>query len=156
MSGKRMQHASVALDGKIYTIGGFADGVGTLDTVKVYDPQADSWQQVASMPQGRTAHAAATMGDKIYVTGGESQMNSVNSAFVYDSKVNAWTQLASMGVCRRLHASAAVGSKLYVFGGRSNAGETLNSVEIYHPASDRWGQGPSFITARESMLAVSH
>ena len=155
MSGKRMQHASVALDGKIYTMGGFADGVGTLDTVTVYDPQADSWQQVASMPQGRTAHAAAAMGDKIYVTGGESQMNSVNSAYVYDSKVNAWTQLASMGVRRRLHASAAVGSKLYVFGGRSNAGETLNSVEIYHPASDRWGQGPSFITARESMLAVS-
>jgi N-acetylneuraminic acid mutarotase len=156
MSGKRMQHASVALEGKIYTIGGFADGVGTLDTVKVYDPQADSWQQMASMPQGRTAHAAATMGDKIYVTGGESQMNSVNSAFVYDSKVNAWTQLANMGIRRQLHASAAVGSKLYVFGGRSNAGETLNSVEIYHPASDRWGQGPSFITARESMLAVSH
>ena len=150
-----MQHASVALDGKIYTMGGFADGVGTLDTVTVYDPQADSWQQVASMPQGRTAHAAAAMGDKIYVTGGESQMNSVNSAYVYDSKVNAWTQLASMGVRRRLHASAAVGSKLYVFGGRSNAAETLNSVEIYHPASDRWGQGPSFITARESMLAVS-
>ena len=59
-------------------------------------------------------------------------------------------------VVRASHSSALYGNKLYVFGGRSNAGETLNSVEIYHPASDRWGQGPSFITARESMLAVSH
>ena len=46
--------------------------MGTLDTVEVYDPQADSWQRVASMPQGRYKHAAAAMGGKIYVTGGET------------------------------------------------------------------------------------
>ena len=49
MSVERFGHASVVLDGKIYVMGG-TDG-DELDTVEVYDPQADSWQRVASMPQ---------------------------------------------------------------------------------------------------------
>ena len=89
-----------------------------LDTVEVYDPQADSWQRVASMPQRLYKHAAAAMGGKIYVTGGDdNQVRTLNSVCVYDPQANAWTQLASMGTARRSHASAAVGGKLYVFGG---------------------------------------
>ena len=88
---------------------------GTLDTVEVYDPQADSWQRVASMPQRLCCHAAAAMGGKIYVTGGVTdQGGSLNSVYVYDPRADAWTQLASMGNARRLHASAAVGGKLYI------------------------------------------
>ena len=49
MSVERFGHASVVLDGKIYVMGG-TDG-DELDTVEAYDPQADSWQRVASMPQ---------------------------------------------------------------------------------------------------------
>ena len=86
MSEGRFSHASVVLDGKIYVMGGF-DGAGKLDTVVVYDPQADSWQRVVSMPQGLCHHAAAVMGGKIYVTGGETgdvenelMVNSVYSA----------------------------------------------------------------------------
>eukprot|EP00964_Phaeocystis_antarctica_P165339 scaffold145199_cov148-Phaeocystis_antarctica.AAC.1 len=45
-------------------------GIASFDTVEVYDPQADSWQWVASMPRGLYTHAAAAMGGKIYVTGG--------------------------------------------------------------------------------------
>ena len=74
-----------------------------LDTVEVYDPQADSWQRVASMPRRLHSHAAAVMGGKIYVTGGLTDHgNSVNSVYVYDPQANAWTQLASMGTARRL------------------------------------------------------
>merc|ERR1719352_1189739 len=96
-------------------MGGF--GGGCLDTVEVYDPQADSWQRVASMPRGLCGHAAAVMGGKIYVTGGVSQGSPVNSVCVYDPQADAWTQLASMGNARFGHASAAVGGKLYIFGG---------------------------------------
>ena len=53
MSGNRYCHASAVLDGKIYTMGGCG--------VDVYDPQTDSWHQVASMPQGLHVRAAAAM-----------------------------------------------------------------------------------------------
>jgi len=42
MSVQRMDHASVVLDGKIYTMGGTGNGGPTLNTVEVYDSQADS------------------------------------------------------------------------------------------------------------------
>ena len=72
------------------------------------------------MPCGVYQHAAAVMGGKIYVTGGETDEGSMNSVFVYDPQADAWTQLASMSTARRRHASAAVGGKLYVFGGDSS------------------------------------
>ena len=62
----------MVLDGKIYAIGGH-DGAGALDMVEVYDPQANSWQRVASMPRRLLWDAAAVMGGKIYVTGGNDQ-----------------------------------------------------------------------------------
>jgi len=49
MSEARYSHASVVLDGKIYVMGGYRGGY--LDTMEVYNPQADSWQRVASMPR---------------------------------------------------------------------------------------------------------
>merc|ERR1712091_274934 len=124
-------------------MGGHHDGA-TLDTVEVYDPQADSWQQVASMPQPLCDHAAAVMGGKIYVTGGYSQRSTLNSAYVYDPQADAWAQLASMGNARQFHASAAVGGKLYVFGGLGGEDdeheEHLSTAEVYDPASDSWAQ----------------
>ena len=89
-----------------------------LDTAEVYDPQADSWQQVASMPQSLYWYAAAAMGGKIYATGGRNEEGDMlDSVFVYDPQADAWTPLASMSTSRSGHASAAVGGKLYVFGG---------------------------------------
>ena len=106
------------------------------------------------MPQRLEDHAAATMGGKIYVTGGWNQMSSVKSAYVYDPQANAWTQLASMGTARRTHASAAVGGKLYVFGG-SGGGVSLSTAQVYDPASDSWAPVTSLTSARSSLVAVA-
>ena len=65
MSVKRRGHASLVLDGKIYVLGGRGVSNAMLDTVEFHDPQADSWQRVASMPQGLHGHTAAAMGGKI-------------------------------------------------------------------------------------------
>ena len=143
----------MVLDGKIYAMGGRDGAASTLDTVEVYDPQADSWQRVASMPRRLYKHAAAAMGGKIYVTGG-SNGGSVNSVYVYDPQADAWAQLATMGIVRRYHASAAVGGKLYVFGGFDTSGY-ISTAEVYDPASGSWAQGPSLTPAREAAVAVA-
>ena len=160
MSGKRYSHASVVLDGKIYAIGGIGGhgGADMLDTVEVYDPQADSWQRVASMPRGLQGHAAAVISGKIYMTGGSRSHlalgSSVNSAYVYDPQADVWTQLTSMGAARKNHASAAVGGKLYVFGGW--VGSTgLSTAEVYDPASDGWAQVTSLTSERSGMPAIA-
>ena len=147
----------MVLDGKIYAMGGH-DGAGRLNTVEVYDPQADSWQRVASMPRGLRYHAAAVMGGKIYVTGGCGQgVNlTVNSAYVFDPQADAWAQLASMGAARRVHASAAVGGKLYVFGGYGAAAdERRSTAEVYDPASDSWAPVTSLTFGRSGVAAIA-
>ena len=151
-------YASVVLDGKIYAMGGYdgpRDGAHPLDTVEVYDPQTDSWQRMASMPQGLCLHAAAVMGSKIYLTGGETGDDmAVDSVYVYDPLADAWTQLASMGIARQEHASAAVGGKLYVFGGQGGEGR-LSTAEVYDPASDSWAQATSLTSARIGTAAAA-
>ena len=123
--------------------------------VEAYDPHADSWQRVASMPRGLYQHAAVAMGGKIYVTGGSYQWESVNSAYVYDPQADAWTQLASMSVARQLHASAAVGGKLYVFGGCGAGSVRLSTAEVYDPASDSWASVLDLTSVRNSMVVVA-
>merc|ERR1712194_739625 len=104
MSVARSLHAVAVIDGKIYAIGGDdADDIH-LDTVEAYDLQADSWQQVASMPDAVISHAAISMGGKIYVTGGaygyDGYDSFTNTLIVFDPQANTWTHLASMGSAR--------------------------------------------------------
>ena len=160
MSWERSSHTSVVLDGKIYVMGG-TDGVpgNTLDTVEVYNPQADIWQRVASMPRGLNCHAATVMGGKIYVTGGRIARSAVSSAYVYDPQADTWTQLARMGTSRSLHASAAAGGKLYVFGGWGASGYgtigLLSTAEVYDPASNSWTPVTSMTSVRNYMAAIA-
>ena len=108
------------------------------------------------MPQGLSYHAAAVMGGKIYMTGGETDVGaSVNSAYVYDPQADAWAQLASMGTARKEYASAAVGGKLYVFGGRDASNARLSTAEVYDPASDSWAPAPSLTSARRYLMAAA-
>ena len=124
--------------------------------MEVYDLQADSWQRVASMPQRLSEHAAAVMGGKIYVTGGETDHagTSVNSVCVYDPQADAWAQLASMGTARYGHTSAVVGGKLYVFGG-FDGDSCLSTAEVYDPASDSWARVTSLTSARRFSVAAA-
>jgi len=161
MGAKRYGHASVVLDGRIYAMGGSGDDDTIrhrqrtyIDTVEAYDPQADSWQRVASMPRGLYGHAAAAIGGKIYVTGGSQLGHLMNTVYVYDPQADAWTQLANMSNARQFHASAAVGGKLYVFGGCGASGR-LDTAEVYDPALDSWAQVSNLTSARNGMVAIA-
>ena len=110
------------------------------------------------MPQRLCDLAAAAMGGKIYVTGGETETAqdvSMNSVYVYDPQADAWAQLASMGTARKCHASAAVGDKLYVFGGIDGDDEDLSTAEVYDPASNSWAQVTSLTSARIGIAAAA-
>ena len=134
----RCNHTVTAVDGKIYAIGGLKENGGHPVTVVVFDYQAGSWQQVASMPTDRYSHAAAAMGGKIYVSGGITAGTSTSTLFVFDPQANTWSELTSMGTPRSEHASAAIRGKLYVFGGGKYGNDRLASVEAYDPISNTW------------------
>ena len=155
----RSHHTAAVVDGKIYVLGGEIDDdegepVAT-DRVDVYDPAADSWQQMAAMPAARDSHAAAVLDGKIYVTGGIFDSSGVSDALeAYDPVANTWTKLASLSHHRGWHASAVVHGKLYVFGGLL-PGNRTDLVEIYSPASNSWARATGLPFAIDEAVAVA-
>jgi N-acetylneuraminic acid mutarotase len=141
----RGYHTAAAVDGKIYVLGGIIyDDEGeevVTGRVVMYDPVADSWQQMAAMPTVRYSHASAVMDSKIYVSGGFTTLGELSDAFeAYDPVTNTWATLASLSEVRADHASAAFDGKLYVFGGWASGGDRRDLVEVYGPASNSWAR----------------
>jgi GH43 family beta-xylosidase len=69
MSQTRFSLGVVAVDDKIYAIGGFTQS-GYLGTNEQYDPATDTWTTLASMPTPRNEFAIAACQGKIYCIGG--------------------------------------------------------------------------------------
>ena len=126
-------HGGVALDGKIYLMGGLGGAELYLSTAHVYDPQADSWQPLANMATGRSSLATAVAGGKIYVIGGETAGGDggdyiVATTEAFDPLLGAWAEVASMSVARSHHAAAVIDGKIYVIGGQGADGNDLDSA----------------------------
>eukprot|EP00964_Phaeocystis_antarctica_P123169 scaffold86816_cov58-Phaeocystis_antarctica.AAC.8 len=79
----RFRHAAAAMGGKIYVSGGRMGGSidpettrdeptygGVTDTLLVFDPEANTWTELATMGMARQAHTSAAVGGKLYVFGG--------------------------------------------------------------------------------------
>ena len=62
--------------GLLYVVGGlYQDGAAqtVLSSFDVYDPVADSWSSLSSLPTARSEPSAVFIGDKLYVAGGYQQ-----------------------------------------------------------------------------------
>ena len=65
-----------------------------MNSVCVYDPQADAWTQLASTGASlRRTHASAAVGGKLYVFGGYGAEGRLSTAEVYDPASNSWAQV---------------------------------------------------------------
>ena len=83
------------MGGKIYVTGGESDAI-SVNSVCVYDPQADAWTQLASMGTARRAHASAAVGGKLYVFGGIGTSARLSTAEVYDPASDSWAPVTSL------------------------------------------------------------
>ena len=96
----RRGHAAISMGGKIYVTGGFRNG-DFKNTVTVFDPQANTWTELASMGSTRGFHASAVIDDKLYVFGGYGadglRMASVEA---YDPISNTWAQVSDLTSAR--------------------------------------------------------
>ncbi|MDR1992832.1 MAG: hypothetical protein LBQ98_04945 [Nitrososphaerota archaeon] len=100
----------VAVDGKIYAIGGALDqyAIKILGTNEVYDPVSNTWTTLAPMPTPRTNFAIAACEGKIYCIGGIAGRTPADEwglfyslvlsdlVEVYDPATNTWTRKAPM------------------------------------------------------------
>ena len=94
---------AVAVDGKIYVMGGrtlSATGSGgPVSANEVYDPSTDSWSTATSMPAPIRGHAACAYGGKIYVFGGNTGSYQT-TVLIYDPSTDSWSTGTSMPAAR--------------------------------------------------------
>lgn len=152
MSQSRAGLGVVAVDGKIYAIGGAStapyhnQAENLLSTNEEYDPTTDSWTVKPSMPTPRAYFAIATYQNKIYCIGGivgseklEDSGGFTHSLFVYsginevyDTITETWETKASMPIDIARFQANVVDGKIYAIGAQF--------TYVYDPTTDSWTQ----------------
>lgn len=151
--------ALVPHDGKLYRIGGFtaknekgADkDLWSQADVAVFDPAKQEWQVFPPLPEPRSSHDAAVLGNTVYVVGGWQLQGQDESAWHHTawsvdltSSQPEWKALPNLPTARRALALAAHNGKLYAIGGMLEGGPTT-TVAIYDPKTRQWSDGPSLL-----------
>ncbi|MCG8653818.1 MAG: hypothetical protein MI861_28525 [Pirellulales bacterium] len=158
-SGPRLQGlALVAHDGAVYRVGGFtamnAEGeehqLQSQTSFARFDPDRGKWNDLPPLPEPRSSHDAAVVGDHLYVVGGWSMQPDATTkwhqtAWSIDlSKPSArWQPLTQPPFQRRALALAAHQGKLYVIGGMQADGGPTTRVDVYDPQTKGWTESAS-------------
>jgi N-acetylneuraminic acid mutarotase len=136
----RMGAAAVALEGKLYVLGGFKTSGGNTDgylaTVEAYDPQTDTWTTKAPMPTARYGLAAAAVDSIIYAMGGAAPNVFLATVEAYDPSTNSWSARAAMPESREVSGAGVVNGVIYAAGGSGTA--DYSKLEAYDPKTNSW------------------
>jgi N-acetylneuraminic acid mutarotase len=130
-------HLAVAvLRGRLYAIGGRREGdFGlNLNANEEYDPKTDTWRRRAPLPTTRSGIAAAVVGGRIFVFGGESTSGTFRENEAYDPAKDTWAPYAPMLTARHGLAAVAVGDRIFVIsGGPVPGGSDSDKNEVFSP-----------------------
>jgi N-acetylneuraminic acid mutarotase len=111
-------HSTVAVNGKIYAVGGSRTMVaGGLNTMQECDPSTDTWTPKADMPTARKGLSTSVVNGNIYVIGGAGNGVIFSTVEAYDPATDTWTQKADMPTARFICSTSAVDGKVYAIGG---------------------------------------
>ncbi len=138
MQQSRSHSASVALNGKIYAIGGYVGGPSGTASVEEYDPASDTWTSKAPISNAVWGLRAGVANAKIYVFGGgAAQGATISTVEEYDPGTNAWTPKHPMSEAKYNMAIGVSEDKIYIIGG-SRGDTAFGTTEQYDPLTDTW------------------
>nr|MBA2475413.1 Ig-like domain-containing protein [Actinomycetota bacterium] len=150
-SGPARQEVSyVQANGKLYLAGGST-------AHEVYDPAANAWTPIASLPANLDHIQAVEVGGLVYYVGGLTAWPGphVNTVYVYNPATDAFTQGTPMpsGRGRGAGGVAVYNGKIYVAGGLSN-GVAVPWLDVYDPVARTWAQLADMPRARDHFQAA--
>jgi uncharacterized GH25 family protein len=154
---RRTGLAAVAHAGKFYRIGGFearnedADkqSLWSMSDFARFDPASDQWEQLPSLPAGRSSHDALVIGDTLYVVGGwelqgegNSKWHDVSYSVDLSAPTLEWKELPKQPFQRRALSLGEWQGKVYAIGGMQSEGGITTETAFFDPATRTWGAGP--------------
>eukprot|EP01132_Coremiostelium_polycephalum_P009359 gene9359-11493_t len=155
---KFSRHTARIIGSKIYMFGGY-NGNGTYFGLSIYDIESREWTNVAfddlkgssEIPQPRTNHASAVIGDQLYIFGGNriepnGDYNVMNDFFCLDTKTLCWRRIEATGAIpcgRGGHSMEVIKGQIYLFGGgiwnpQSDWVSKFNDIHIFDPETNHW------------------
>ena len=144
----------VGYGNNVYRIGGLSalnepgekEKLVSITEFAAFDPAQGKWSQLAALPEGRSSHDAAVLGDTLYVVGGwnlGSERGWHKSALSIDLKdpKATWKELPAPPFQRRALAVAAHQGRIYAIGGMTPEGPS-NEVNYFDVSKQTWHSGP--------------
>ncbi|KPP67355.1 kelch-like protein 18-like, partial [Scleropages formosus] len=135
-SAARSRVGVAVVNGLLYAIGGY-DGQSRLSTVEVYNPETDTWTQVASMNSQRSAMGTVVLDGHIYVCGGYDGKSSLSSVECYSPETDRWTMVTEMSASRSAAGVTVFDGRIFVSGGHDGL-QIFNTVEYYNQHTASW------------------
>jgi glucose/arabinose dehydrogenase len=140
----RLDHIQgVALDGRIYYVGGLA-GVPEpeVGTVLIYDPASDSFARGTPMPRARGAGGVAVHDGRIYYAGGLHDGRAVPWFDAYDPHSDTWSRLPDMPRARDHFQAQVLDGRFFAIGGRdTDVDAVLAENDAFDFATGTWRTG---------------
>ena len=138
---KRHETSGVAVNGKIYVIGGRGH-----QPIDVYDSTTNSWSQAAKPPIEMHHFQAVAVDHMIYVVGAATCCfpveTNIADVYQFDTLSGDWSKGATIPANRRRGSTAAAvyNKKIYIVGGntRGHSGGAVNWFDEFDPATGQW------------------
>jgi len=146
-------HALVAAEGRLYAIGGNT-ARAEVAAVEAYDPGANAWTVVSSLPVPRNHLSGFVQGTMACVAGGRSPTTA--RVDCYDTITGAWSRLADLPqAASGGGAISFIGGDVLVMGGQDASETRIVSQLTHYRAGDGWTSGDSMLSPRHGFeLAV--
>lgn len=157
----RSNHRNVLLpDGDVLVVGGTTLESGFLAVNEIYHPAADpkdgTWTVADPvMNENRSGVSAILLPNAtVFVAGGITGSNTLQSAEILDPVFHTFTPLPPMTVGRNQHTATLLPSGKVLLAGGSLDADFLNSSEIFDPVSNTFTASGTMIQARKSHTAT--
>ena len=130
---------AVVVDDTLYAIGGRQGPLGTeLGETDAYDLANGAWRsRLAPVPTRRGGFAAAALGGRIFVIGGETPGAALSTVEAYDTRTDTWETVDPMPTARHGIQATVCGGGIYVAGGGATAGgdDPVAAFETFVPGT---------------------
>ena len=161
VTGERQQGLGmVAYKNQVILVGGFTaknkegekQDLHSLSVVRAFDLSSKQWSELPSLPEPRSSHDAAMVGDTLYVVGGWSMSGEGKTIWhetawsmnLSDSD-RKWVAIPNPPFKRRAVATVEHQGKLFVIGGMNDNGGPTKAVAVFDPATKSWSELPELI-----------